>query len=77
MRQPDAIGGIRPLSFKWTVGLLYGYKEPYERKVPLNYKGFSPGAVISLAYELKPGWSAKVNMLGTAAFTLQLNVPLN
>ena len=72
-----SIGGIQPLSFKWTAGLLYGYKEPYERKVPLNYKGFSPGAVISLAYELKPGWSAQVNMLGTAAFMLQLNVQLN
>lgn len=72
-----SIGGIPPLSFKWTAGLLYGYKEPYERKVPLNYKGFSPGAVISLAYELKPGWAVQVNMLGTAAFMLQLNAPLN
>ena len=72
-----SIGGIQPLSFKWTAGLLYGYKEPYERKVPLNYKGFSPGAVISLAYELKPGWAVQVNMLGTAAFMLQLNAPLN
>ena len=72
-----SIGGIRPLSFKWTAGLLYGYKEPYERKVPLNYKGFSPGAVISLAYEFKPGWSGQINMLGTAAFMLQFNAPLN
>lgn len=72
-----AVGGIQPLSFKWTAGLLYGYKEPYERKVPLNYKGFSPGAIVSLAYEFKPGWSAQINMLGTAAVMLQFNVPLN
>ena len=71
------IGGIQPLSFKWTAGLLYGYKPPYENKVPLNYKGFSPGAIISLAYEFKPGWSAQLNALGTAALMLQLNVPLN
>ena len=72
-----AIGGIQPLSFKWTAGLLYGYKEPYERKVPLNYKGFSPGAIASLAYEFRPGWSGQINLLGTAAMMFQLNVPLN
>ena len=71
------IGGIQALSFKWTAGLLYGYKEPYQNKVPLNYKGFSPGAILSLAYEFKPGWSAQINALGTAALMLQLNVPLN
>lgn len=71
------IGGIEPLSFKWTAGLLYGYKPPYENKVPLNYKGFSPGAIFSLAYEFKPGWSGQINLLGTAALMLQLNVPLN
>jgi hypothetical protein len=68
--------GVEPLSFKWTAGLLYGYKEPYENKVPLNYKGFSPGAIIALAYEFKPGWSAQVNALGTAALMFQLNVRL-
>lgn len=68
------IADIAPLSFKWTAGLLYGYKVPYENKVPLNYKGFSPGAIIALAYEFKPGWSAQVNALGTAALMFQLNV---
>ena len=72
-----SIGGIQRLSFKWTAGLLYGYKEPYERKVPLNYKGFSPGAIVSVAYEFKPGWSGQINVLGTAALMFQLNVPLN
>ena len=69
------IFGVAPLSFKWTAGLLYGYTEPYENKVPFNYKGFSPGAIIALAYEFKPGWSAQVNALGTAALMFQLNVP--
>ena len=72
-----SIGGIQPLSFKWSAGLLYGYKEPYERKVPLNYKGFSPGAIVSVAYEFKPGWSGQINVLGTAALMFQLNVLLN
>lgn len=71
------IWGVKPLSFKWTAGLLYGYKEPYEDKVPLNYKGFSPGVILALAYEFRPGWSAQVDMLGTAGLTFQLNIPLN
>ena len=66
---------IKPLSFKWTAGLLYGYKEPYENKVPLNYKGFSPGAVIALEYEFSSGWSAQVDMLGTAGMMFQVNLP--
>lgn len=71
-----SIGGIKPLSFKWSAGLLYGYKDPYENKVPLNYKGFSPGLVPALAYEFKPGWSAQLTFLGNAALMFQLNVPL-
>jgi hypothetical protein len=68
--------GVQPLSFKWTAGLLYGYKEPYEKKVPLNYKGFSPGLIFGLSYEFKPGWSGQVNILGNAAAMFALNVAL-
>ncbi len=71
------IGGIKNLSFKWTAGLLYGYKEPYEDKVPLNYKGFSPAIVPALVYEFKPGWSGQINMLGTAGLMFQINAPFN
>lgn len=70
------IGGIKPLSFKWTAGLLYGYKAPYEDKVPLNYKGFSPGFIPALAYEFRSGWSAQLSFLGNAALMFQLNATL-
>lgn len=70
------VAGVDALSVKWTAGLLYGYVEPYENKVPMNYNGFSPGAVLSVAYEFTPGWSAQINMLGTAALMFQLNVTL-
>jgi hypothetical protein len=72
-----SILGVKPLSFKWTAGLIYGYKPPYENKVPFNHKGFSPGAIIALNYEFKPGWSAQINMLGTAGYMLQLDMPFN
>ena len=72
-----SIGGLKGLSFKWTAGLMYGYKEPYEDKVPLNYKGFSPVLIPALAYEFMPGWSGQIDILGTAGLMFQLNVTLN
>lgn len=71
------IAGINHLSFKWTAGLLYGYKDPYQDKVPYNRSGFSPAVIPALAYEFKPGWSAQVNVLGTAGLMFQLNAPFN
>jgi hypothetical protein len=70
------IGGIQALSFKWTAGLLYGYVGEYQDKVPFNHNGFSPGAIIALAYEFKPGWSAQIDLLGTAAMMFQLNLQI-
>jgi hypothetical protein len=71
------LGGIEHLSFKWTAGVMYGYREPYENKVPLNFRGFSLAAIPALAYEFKPGWTAQVNFLGTAGLMFQLNAPFN
>lgn len=71
-----SFGGIVPMSFKWTVGLLYGYKAPYEKKVPYNYNGFSPAAIVALSYDLPSGWSVQANLLGLAAVMFQLNMPL-
>jgi len=70
-----SILGVDHLSFKWTAGLMYGYREPYENKVPLNYKGFSPVVIPALAYEFTSGWSAQLNILGTAGLMFQLNAP--
>lgn len=72
---PDFLG-VNRLSWKWTAGLLYGYKEPYENKVPLNYKGFSPGVILAVAYEFKSGWQAQLDMLGNSALMFQINLPI-
>jgi len=69
------IGGIPGLFAKWSGGLLYGYVEPYENKVPLNVNGFSPAIIPSIGYE-KQGYSAQLNLLGTAGLMLQFNLPL-
>jgi hypothetical protein len=68
--------GVKGLSFKWTAGVMYGYVEPYEDKVPFNYKGFSPVILPALAYEFTPGWTAQLDLLGTAGLMIQLNVEL-
>lgn len=57
---------------KWSVGVLYGYKPPYEDKVPLNYKGFSPGFVPALGWQFDSGWSAQLNVLGKAGVMYSL-----
>lgn len=65
---------IEPLFWQWTAGLLYGYKEPFEDKVPLNVNGFSPGAVLSLGWQFTPQFGVQANLLGTAAVMLQLSI---
>lgn len=70
-----SIGGVERLSFKWTAGLLYGYRQPYENKVPLNFRGLSPAFIPALAYGLKRGVSVQVNFLGTAGLMFQVNMP--
>jgi hypothetical protein len=69
--------GIPKLSFKWTAGLMYGYKAPYENKVPLNYKGFNPVVIPAVAYDFESGWSAQLNLLGTAGLMFQVSKQIN
>ena len=69
----DGIFSQDKLFAQWTVGLLYGYKPPYDHKVPLNHNGFSPGAVVSLGWQFSPTWSGQVNVLGNSALMFQLS----
>lgn len=63
--------------WSWSAGVIYGYRPPYNHKVPLNYKGFSPGVVPSLGYHLNSRWSAEVELLGNAGFMLSVTAKLN
>ena len=65
-----------PLFAQLTGGILYGYKEPYNHKVPLNYKGWSPGAVLSVGWQFTPMWSGQLNFLGNSALMFQLSADL-
>ena len=67
----DKLLNVEPLYAQLTGGLLYGYKPPFDHKVPLNYRGFSPGIVASLGWKFGPGMSAQVNFLGNSALMFQ------
>jgi|SRR6185369_7984522 len=55
-----------------TAGIIYGYKPPYEDKVPLNHNGFSPGLIPTIGYQITNDVSAQLSALGTAG--LMFNV---
>lgn len=67
---------VPQLFIQVSAGILYGYKEPYENKVPFNHHGVSPGAVAALGWEFTPAISAQINVLGDSAFMLQLSFDL-
>jgi len=57
----------------WSAGVLYGYKGAYAHKVPLNFHGFSPGAIGAVGWQFSPQWSTQVNLLGTAGLMFQVS----
>jgi hypothetical protein len=64
------------LYFQWTAGILYGYKEPYEDKVPFNVNGFSPGVTVGLGWQFTREFSVQAVALGTAGLMFQLAIEL-
>jgi hypothetical protein len=66
----DDLLGVDGFYAKWTAGVMYGYKAPYENKVPLNYKGFSVAVVPSLGYKITNTWAVEAWLLGKAAVML-------
>lgn len=74
-RWPGLLGEPR-LFAQASAGMLYGYRGKYESKVPLNYKGFSPGALIGLGWQFNPHFSVTGHMLGDAGLMIQLSYDL-
>ncbi len=58
---------------KLTGGLLHGYKEPYEDKIPLNGLGVAPALLPTLGFQYKY-FVAEVNLLGLAAVTVTAGI---
>ena len=54
--------------FKLTGGVLHGYKDPYEDKIPLNGLGVAPAIVPAFGFRYKRVLT-EIQILGTAALT--------
>lgn len=58
---------------KVTGGLLHGYKEPYEDKIPLNDWGVAPAIVPTLGFNYK-AFVAEVSLAGASAVVVTAGV---
>ena len=75
-RRFDDLTQYKPFFVQVTGGLLYGYKPPFQDKVPLNHDGYSPGAVLSTGWQFTPTVSAQLNFLGNSAIMFQFSADL-
>lgn len=57
------------LYVKLTGGLLLGYKDPYENKIPINWNGVGIGALPAVGYKFGDA-NIQVNFLGTAGIMI-------
>lgn len=66
---------LKNMYFKLTGGVLLGYKEPYENKIPFNDNGVAPGIVPGLGYQFGD-FNVQLNLLGGAGlmFTFGYNL---
>jgi hypothetical protein len=69
--------GVNGLFIKWNAGIVYGYVEPYEDKVPINYNGFTPAFFPSIGYRTKNDFQSQINLLGSAGLMLQFTLPVD
>lgn len=71
------LAGVKGWYAKWSAGLLYGYRGKHQDKVPFNYRGFSPGLILSTGYQFQGGalkdYSVQANLLGTAGVMMTLH----
>jgi len=66
----------RPLYAEWSAGLLYGYTGEYAHKVPLNYKGFSPGIVAGIGWQFNEKVEFGIDLLGNSGLMFHVSTTL-
>jgi hypothetical protein len=66
-------------SFGQASGFAYLGKRyaDFENEVPLNVRGVSPGAVLTLGWQFTPEYSVQLNEVGTAGIMVQLSIDLH
>jgi hypothetical protein len=69
----ERFSGFSPwpqLYAEWTAGIVYGYTEPYNDKIPFNVKGFAPGIIVGMGWQFTREFSLQANLLGGAGLML-------
>lgn len=75
-RRFENLLGQQKLFGQFTAGVMYGYREPWAHKVPMNVNGFSPGALLSAGWQFTPRQAVTVHLLGDAGVMLQWSLDL-
>ena len=57
---------------KITGGLLFGYREPYEDKIPFNHNGVAPVLIPTLGYRIDR-FAGEVALLGSAGLLIAVS----
>ena len=61
--------------FKVTGGLIIGYKDPYEDKIPINSNGIGPAIVPGLGYRFNR-FNVQANLLGVSGLMITVSYDL-
>lgn len=69
----DDLFGYPKVYAKLTGGIIYGYKYPYENKIPFNHDGVGLGVIPAIGYRFTPRDAVQVEMLGTAGLMFTYN----
>ena len=60
---------------KLTGGVILGYRDPYEDKIPFNHNGVAPGAVPAVGYQFDR-FNVQLGVLGTAGLVFTVGYDL-
>jgi len=69
----DNLLGYERLYAKAMAGIMYGYVEPYEDKVPFNHNGWSPILSVALGFRVTPKDALQVTALGSSGLMFSYN----
>lgn len=64
---PGFIAALPNVYASVSAGIIYGYVDEFQDKVPLNVGGFSPAIIPAIGVRLSPRAAVEVHILGTAA----------
>lgn len=68
-------GKFEHFHFKLTAGLIHGYKDEYQDKIPMNNYGIAPAVIPGIGYK-RDRWGADMILLGNSAMLFTIGYDL-